>query len=72
MCNKICASFPLLSSSGERSAAGRCADRAGSPVGAAREAGQPQKLGRGHHPTALWGTGGSQMQLSSALAPHQP
>lgn len=45
MCNKICASSPLLSSSGERSAAGRCAGRAGSPVGAPRETGQPQKWG---------------------------
>lgn len=50
MCNKICASFLLLSSSGERSAAGRCAGRAGSPVGAPRETGQPQKRAGGITP----------------------
>lgn len=67
MCNKICASFPLLSSSGsERGAAARCAGRAGSPR-APGEAGQTQKLGKEHHPAALCGTGGSQMQLSSCL-----
>lgn len=34
MCNKICAYFPLSSSSSERGAAGRGAGRAGDPAGA--------------------------------------
>lgn len=72
MCNKICASFLLLSSSGEHSAASRCAGRAGSPMGAPRETGQPQKWGGGITPQLFGARGGSQMQLSSALAPRQP
>lgn len=68
MCNKICASFPLLSSSGsERGAAARCAGRAGSPR-APGEAGQTQKLGK----ELSVAREGPKCSCPLALAPHQP
>lgn len=74
MCNKICAYFPLSSSSSERSAAGRRTGRAGSPAGAPRGVGPQDRAAvavGNRHPTALRGAGASQMQTSSAPARRQ-